>query len=291
MTSKVFKIVSPKAKLICSVIFTMLLSPTIMAQTSRPTSQPDAKPTTKPLEKSSQLMASFADNIEQAHGMKVWQKMKAVEADMVLKFGGNEALNCKLIYDMHTSKVRMELKDGTILVFDGEHAWVSPSESKMRMARFHLLTWSYFLAAPFKLRDPGTHLESSGPLPINNILSSTAKLTFDKGVGDAPDDWYIVYPQLETHQLAALAYIISYGKDVKEAEKQPHAIVFHEYKDIEGVKLSTFWTMHHWSKTEGPHGDPMGTVRLSNIKFIRPDKDRFTKPDDAREDKLPDSST
>ena len=288
--NKVFKITSPVAMSICSVVLVLLLSTTTIAQTSKPTTQPDAKPTTQPLEKPSPFMASFADKIEKAHGKKAWLEKKAVEADLVLEFGGNEALNCKLIYDMHTSKARMELKDGTILVFDGEHAWVSPSESQVPMARFHLLTWSYFLAAPFKLRDPGTHLEPSGTLPINNIMSSTAKLTFDKGIGDAPDDWYIIYPELGTDQLTAMAYIVSYGKDVAEAEKEPHAIVYHEYKDIEGVKLSTLWTMHHWSKKEGPHGDAIGKVKLSNTKFITPDKDAFTKPEDAREDKLPESS-
>ncbi len=290
MISKVSNITT----MFLGVVLVMILSTSAIAQTSRPTSKPTSKPesknTSQPKEQRSASMDFFVNRIEHAHGKKKWIEKKAVEADLVLEFGGKEALNCKLIYDMHSGKVRMELKDGTTLVFDGEHAWVSPSESETRMARFHLLTWPYFLAAPFKLNDPGTHLEPSGMLLINNIPSSTAKLTFDKGIGDAPDDWYIIYPELGTDQLIAMAYIVSYGKDVKEAEKEPHAIVYHDYKDIEGVMLSTRWTMHHWSKKEGAHGDPIGKVKLSNIKFIEPGKDAFTKPEEAREDKLPDNN-
>lgn len=287
--NNVLNITPIKIMVIHSAVLVMLLSTTATAQTSRPTSQPSTLPTSQPIKINSPMMTSFANNIEKAHGMSIWQKKRAVEMDLVLEFGGSEALKCKLIFDMHTSKARMELVNGTTLVFDGQRAWVSPTESKMPMARFHLLTWSYFLAAPFKLRDPGTHLEKYDKLLINDKLSETAKLTFDKGTGDAPDDWYIIYPQSETNQIEAMAYIVSYGKDVAEAQKQPHAIVYHEYMDIDGVKLSTLWTLHHWSKEQGPHGEAIGKVKLSNIKFINPAKDAFDKPDDAREDKLPDN--
>ena len=275
--------------LVLGAVWMVLAPATSHAQTTKPTSRPAAKPATPPAEPRSQLAITFAARIARAHGKQTWDQKQAVQADIVLEFGGNEMLNGTLIYDMHTSCARIELNDGTTLVFDGEKAWVSPAEAQVSMARFHLLTWSYFLAAPFKLADPGTHLQPSGTLPLEDKLVATRKLTFDEGVGDAPDDWYIIYPDLATNRLAAMAYIVSYGKSVEAAEEEPHAIVYHDYETIDGVALSMRWTMHHWSTEKGPHGDPIGEVQLRNVEFVDVDETTFAKPDDAREDKLPGS--
>ncbi len=285
MTNNARRIASP---LVLGAVWILLAPATSHAQTTKPTTQPAAKRTTQPAEPHSQIAVAFAWRIARAHGKETWDQKQAVQADIVLEFGGNEMLNGTLIYDMHTSCARIELKDGTTLVFDGERAWVSPAEAQVPMARFHLLTWSYFLAAPFKLSDPGSHLEASGTFPLEDKLVTTRKLTFDEGVGDASGDWYVIYPDLATNRLAAMAYIVSYGKSVEAAEEEPHAIVYHDYETIDGVTLSMRWTMHHWSAEKGPFGDPMGVVHVSNVTFIDVDETTFAKPDDAREDKLPD---
>lgn len=287
MTRKARKIAST---LVLGAVWMVLAPATSHAQTTKPTTtQPSAKPTTPPARERSALATVFAHRIGRAHGMDAWQNKQAIKTDLVVHFGPAELVNGTMIYDMHTSRVRLELTDGTTLVFDGEKAWVSPSSAEAPMARFHLLTWPYFLAAPFKLRDPGTHLEPSGTLPIHDTVTATRKLTFNEGVGDAPDDWYIIYPDLATNRLAAMAYIVSYGKGGKAAEEEPHAIVYHDYETIDGVTLSTRWTFHHWSAEEGPHGDPIGEVQLRNIEFVEAHEEAFAKPDDAREDKLPGS--
>ncbi len=285
MTSKARRIAST---FVLGAVWLVLAPATSHAQTTKPTSRPAAKPTTQPAEPRSQLAIAFAARIARAHGKKTWDEKQAVKADILLEFGGNEMLNGTLIYDMHTSCARIELEDGTTLVFDGERAWVSPAEAQVPMARFHLLTWSYFLGAPFKLSDPGSHLESSGTFPLEDKLVTTRKLTFDEGVGDASDDWYIIYPDLATNRLAPMAYIVSYGKSVEAAEEEPHAIVYHDYETIDGVTLSTRWMFHHWSAEEGPHGQPIGEVHVSNVTFVDVDERTFAKPADAREDKLPD---
>ena len=274
--------------LMLGAVWIMLAPATSHAQTTKPTTQPAAKPNTQPARERSAPATAFAQRIERAHGMDAWQNKQALKTDLVVHFGGAELVNGTMIYDMHTSCVRMEMTNGTTLIFDGEKAWVSPSSAEAPMARFHLLTWPYFLAAPFKLRDPGTHLESSEILPIQDTVTATRKLTFDEGVGDAPDDWYIIYPDLATNRLAVMAYIVSYGKGVEEAEKEPHAIVYHDYETIDGVTLSTRWMFHHWSAEEGAHGEPIGEVHVSNVTFVDVDETTFAKPDDAREDKLPD---
>jgi hypothetical protein len=182
----------------------------------------------------------------------------------------------------------MDLTDGTTLVFDGSRAWVKPAEKRFPPgARFHLLTWPYFLAVPFKLDDPGAILLETAETRLHGEPYVTGRLEFTDGTGDAPDDWYILYADPSTYSLKGMAYIVTYGTSQQEAEKEPHAITYADYAIVNGVVLSTKWTFWLWNKGEGIHGDPIGEVTLSNLHFVEPEDDAFEKPEGAREDDLP----
>jgi hypothetical protein len=214
--------------------------------------------------------------------------VQAVQADLDVSFGGASVLSGSMLYDPRTNRVRIDVADTALLFYDGERAWISPASVTVPRARFHLQTWPYFLAAPFKLQDPGTHLEPTGRHPLDGTPCETARLTFDPGVGDSPDDWYFVYEDPETGRLAAMGYIVTYGGvTVEEAEAEPHAIVYHDYVTIDGVTLSRRWLFHHWSEALGPYGDPIGEATLRNIRFVEPDERAFAVPAGVKEDRLP----
>lgn len=232
--------------------------------------------------------AGFAEPIETAHGKEAWERAEAVSADLSLSMGGEQVLAGRMLFTPQVGRSRLELEDGTVAVFDGERAWVSPAGTELPQARFHLLTWPYFLAAPFKLRDPGAHLEDLGTRAHDGVEHPAARLTFDPGVGDSPDDWYVVYRDPATERLAALAYVVTYGgRSAEEAGAEPHAITYHDFEQVDGATLSTTWRMWHWSDEEGIHGDPIGEVVLTDLAFVTPPADAFERPADAEEDPLP----
>lgn len=230
----------------------------------------------------------FAQPIETAHGLSAWQGRQALQADFTITFGDKTYLKGTMLFDTPVGRVRMEVADGTVLVFDGQDAWISPADASAPSARFDLLTWPYFVAAPMKLRDAGTHIVELGPLPLDERSLPTAKLTFDNGVGDSPDDWYVLFRDPRANRLVAMAYIVTYGgKDLQEAEKEPHAITYHDFETVEGVVISTRWQFWHWDRAQGIHGDPMGQANLRAIQFVEPAPDAFEKPADARPAPLP----
>jgi len=231
--------------------------------------------------------AGLTGKVEHAHGSRQWQRKQAVSADVVVQLGGNKMIDGTFIFDTSVGKVRAELTDGTTLVFDGKQAWVSPANAPIKAARFHVLTWPYFIAAPMKLRDPGSNLALLDDGDLFGRSCQRAKLTFSDGVGDAPDDWYILYVDPATHWLRAMSYIVTYFESTENAEKEPHAIVYDDFVNIEGVIFSRKWTFHHYSEEKGIHGEPMGSARINNIRFITPAENAFVKSADAREDKLP----
>lgn len=215
----------------------------------------------------------FPTDIEKAHHKANFLEHKAVQFDIILQFGGKERLNAKITTLTNSGKIKIEKKDSTFLSFDGDKAWIYPASQNYDGARFDMFTWQYFFALPFKLTDNGTQWE----MPEQRILDSTkvtsARLTFGNDIGDAPDDWYIIYPS-EDQKLAAAAYIVTLNKEVQTAEANPHAIKYHDYKMVDGVPFATKWTFHNWSKENGIE-DKIGKAKISNIEFINTDSNFF----------------
>ncbi len=232
----------------------------------------------------------FADSVGKAHGIETYRAHHALRADFAINYGGQTMLQGVFTFDTPVGKSRIEAADGTVMVFDGKDAWVSPKDAPVPpgMTRFHLLTWPYFIAAPFKLADPGTHLDDAGnkPLDAHRILP-TGKLTFGENVGDSPDDWYIVYRDQDTSRLAAMAYIVTYGKSAHDAEKEPHLAVYEAYEQVGGVTLPTRMTMWNWDPKLGKVGEALGTLEVFNYRFVEPDETTFVQPDGARIDAPP----
>ncbi len=233
------------------------------------------------------LSDHYALLVEQAHGIRAWSSRPALAAELTINFGGNTMLQGELLMETTGGRSRIEMSDGTIMVFDGRDAWVSPADAGVGMARFHLRTWPYFIAAPMKLRDPGSTLTTLGPKQMEGRTYVTARLTFDAGVGDTPEDWYIAYADPLTHRLHGLAYVVTYGTPAQEAEKDPHYMSYESFKVIDGVTIATRLQSWSWSQEQGRHGDPLGEVTLSDIRFVTPAADAFDKPADARRDELP----
>lgn len=227
----------------------------------------------------------FATPIEQAHGLQAWNGKTALSADMVATFGGTVRNQGTLLFRTDSSASRYDFSDGTLLVFDGKDAWVSPSTSDFQRARYHLRAWPYFLAAAFKLRDPGVRFEDLGERELAGKAYSAARLTFLEGAGDTPDNWMIAYRDPETNRLAAMAFIDAYGKSLAEAERDPRAIVFSDWVTVDGATLPSTLTVYAW-KDGDVQGEPHGTVKFSDFEFVTPEPDAFTRPDDSLGDPL-----
>lgn len=228
----------------------------------------------------------LAAEVASFHGGKAWGQKRAYRAKIEVAFGKRPPLRGVLLYAPHQNKVRFDLEDGTTLVFDGERAWAAPKA--FPRARFHLLTWPYFIAAPFKLGDPGTKLVEVGEhaLAKGQDPLRVGRLTFGAGVGDTPDDWYDVYASPEG-RLEALGYIVTYGKEAAEAEQAPHACVYSEFVEVEGVLLAQSYRFYDWTRAGGIVGEPLGRVTLSEVSYVTPTKGDFSKPAGAVEDALP----
>lgn len=233
------------------------------------------------------VVEGFAAPIERAHSAEIWRQKEAFQSGIVVRFGENRIVEGRMLTTPSMSRTRLELVSGPLAIWDGEDVWVSPRGGDFPEARFHALTWPYFLSAPTKLGDPGARIAPTGSRELRGESFETAKLSFDARVGDTPDDWYVLYRNPESGRLAAMAYVVTFGKSLAEAQKEPHAITYDQYVDVEGVPIPTKWTFWMWSEEEGIQREPIGDVTLENPAFVPFEESLFKVPEDARKEELP----
>lgn len=218
--------------------------------------------------KKSEIVKPIIRSIQTAHQSNEFAKKEIVSFDIKLIFGENERLDARIYSATNSSKVLVEKSNGTQLFFDGNDIWIHPTDSLYDGARFDALTWSYFFMAPYKLNDPGTKHTSPKLLPYENSDSLlTTKMTFADKIGDAPDDWYIVYQNNESELLEAMAYIVTFGgRDQEKAAQNPHAISYANYKEVEGIPFAHEWYFWNWSEEKGLQ-DQLGSAIITKIQF------------------------
>lgn len=226
--------------------------------------------------------APFGERVARAHGGAAWNARRAVAMDFEMQFGPMR-WSGKLLYEIGSGRGRAESTGGPVAGFDGKDAWVLPADAPPQNARFMLPTWWYFLAAPFKLADPGTRLVPGDERQLAGETYSSARLTFAPGTGDSPDDWYVLYAEPASGRLKAMAYIVTFGGvSPAKAEQEPHVIVYDRFETVDGVTLSTSWSFFNWNEAQGVTGEPIGKVTIRGLRFVEPPADAFTRPAGAR---------
>lgn len=209
--------------------------------------------------------------IEVAHAKTAFVSNDVVQFDIVLEFGGTERLNGQMSLATNSSAGKIAYKNGKVLYFNEDKVYVDSTIGNTAGARFAAYTWSYFFLFPYKLSDPGTNWSNGTKVTLNNTAYNSQKLIFGEGVGDAPDDWYITYSDPETHLMKVAAYIVTAGgSTVEEAEEDPHAISYHDYKVVGGIALAHSWKFWEWRKDSGLTRQ-LGKADLSNFQFLKAD--------------------
>lgn len=235
-----------------------------------------------PVESQDELIAEKA---QAAHGLRAWWGKEVAVADVEIIFGGKVAVDGIFTFEAHGPRARYDRKDGATIIFDGKTAWVSPADAEAPRGRFHVLTWPWFVMAPFKMQGDGIQLSDAQENMVAGKSYSSVLQTFGEDMGDTPDDWYRFYIDPKTHQIDAMSYIVTYGKDAETANEKPSIIKYLDYVVVEGARISTRYELWYWNATEHAYvGDaPKATGSVTNIHFISSAKADFSVPAGARE--------
>jgi len=220
-----------------------------------------------------------------AAGQLVWQAMEAhgglerwySNGPIAFQFdyqprGKGARRNTKQVVDTWNNKsVHQDIVNPSARFgWDGKDAWVTMSDTAYfdYNLRFWALTPIYFLAQPFNFDGTGVQLEQLADKTLDSITYDAVKITFAKGTGDAPDDYYINYFDKKTHQLRALRYIVSYPKYFKDGGHSPEKIMtLHDFKTVDGISLPSTYKTYMLAEDE-TRGEYVTDITVSNVAFM-----------------------
>ncbi len=227
-----------------------------------------------------QIANDFITLVEKAHNSKAFFKHKALAFDIEVMWGGKTTLKATLTSQTNSGKVKLAFENGTSVYFDGTDVFMYPASADYKRARFDVLTWHYFFFAPFKLREKGVTVIADIDRLNNGLAYPTAKMTFASGIGDSPNDWYILYRHAQTNLLEGMAYIVTYGGKTPE-EATPNAITYSGWTTLDGVQMPTKWQFTEWSDAKG-FTKVRGEAMIRNIRWVDNTKGIFEVPQDSK---------
>ncbi|MEM0939322.1 MAG: DUF6503 family protein [Bacteroidota bacterium] len=206
-----------------------------------------------------------------AHGgYENWHKMKTLSYNK-----GEE----RTITNLQDRKTRLESPNQTI-GFDGKNVWVSPDSVDVSRARFYHNLYFYFFAMPFVVGDPGAFYEVIDSKEINGKMYEGLKISYNDGVGDSPEDNYIIWSDPETDQMEWLMYTVTYRS--KETSDNYRLIRYADWKGFNGVVLPQSLQWYQFSNDS--IGDLRSEVIFENIELSTtvPDPSIFEMPENAQ---------
>lgn len=244
--------------------------------TSEAASKAMAEVATAP-EMEAEATPTFAASVEEAHAKAKFREFDAIQFDLQLFFGGRERLNGTLTLSTDSRQGLIATKDGKKIYFQDDKIYFAPETENVASTRFSAYTWPYFFMLPYKLNDGGTVWNDYPDKNMNGQSYLTHKLSFEPGTGDAPDDWYVIYADEQSELMQVAAYIVTAGQSQEEAEKDPHAIEYLNYQDVEGIPFATEWKFWGWQPDEGLT-DQLGSANLNNIQLLQDTEGVFNPP-------------
>jgi hypothetical protein len=173
--------------------------------------------------------------------------------------------------------------------WDGERAWIAPDSLQQPNPRFWALTGFYFQQIPFVLADPGLNYRVRPDDTLDGTPHAMVEVTFDRGVGDAPGDTYILYLDKESGRVEAIRYTVSYGRDVPPGADLPQTLFdYRDYTTVHGLTVPTRFVGYAYTDSAGAAATRKSWAVADSISYRRPfDEAQLRPPDNARFVPLP----
>ncbi len=222
----------------------------------------------------------YPENISKvfkAHGgIDTWNTMQSLVFEMKLPEGKEKTTTT---LKSRTSLIETEkFKIG----FDGEHVWLKQEDSLAYKgnAKFYYNLMFYFYAMPFILADDGIIYENTEPLVFEGKSYPGIKISYESGIGESPEDEYVLYYDPETNKMAWLSYTVTYFS--KEKSKEFKFIKYSDWQTVAGLLLPETLIWYNY-ENNAPTTKRDEGLKFTNIKLSseKPNAELFKVPEGA----------
>jgi len=221
-----------------------------------------------------------------------WERMpRYLRFDFRITFNGEEFLFSENVWDRWEGRYRTRWRSafqtgerlglvdldepGGTVWLDGAPATPEQNEALLAAARYRAANDSYWLVAPFKLRDPGAHLVDEGMKEDSLGLFRRLHLSFGDSVGTTPGDQFWLYISEPDGVLDHWAFFLESFEGSPSLE-QASMWRWQDWEEMHGVRLARTRTL-----VRSPQFPQFATGRIDFpvVRFLdKVDERVFTDP-------------
>lgn len=217
----------------------------------------------------------IAEVLEAHGGINAWDTMNNLCFEMDGR-GGAEIHTT----DLKNRKAKIEHKDWSI-GYDGSDVWLlqNKEDAYTGNARFYHNLMFYFYAMPFILADDGIVYSEIEPTELDGKMYNGIQVGYETGVGDSPEDEYILYFDPDTHKMTWLAYTVTYKTN--EPSDSWSYIKYDKWQEVNGLLLPeklTWYNVKDGKPTDERNDMLFKKITVSKLKL---DDAIFAKPEAA----------
>lgn len=147
------------------------------------------------------------------------------------------------------------------LGFDGSDVWLKEVDTitYKKNPRFYYNLMFYFYAMPFILGDDGINYAEAPSLSKDGIDYPGILISYESGIGESPEDEYVLYYDPESYKMAWLGYTVTYFS--KEKSKEFHFIKYSNWQTVEGLQLPQTLQWYNYENN-------LPTTKRSDVNFV-----------------------
>lgn len=193
---------------------------------------------------------SVVDRMIDAHGgMQAWSSAPSVYFVDTFLYPDGRTRSSRVLVEQGRRRSTFEVVDSSArMAWDGERAWSLHWDSPAP-PRFVAQLNYYFLNLPWLTRDPGVHLVDEGLTSAVGIEGEVhaVRMTFGEGVGDSPDDYYVLFIDPVSHRLRGCEYVVTYAPLLPPGAKHTpvHVLAFDGYDQVDGLLVPAGFTIRN----------------------------------------------
>ncbi|GAB1857385.1 hypothetical protein MHTCC0001_22210 [Flavobacteriaceae bacterium MHTCC 0001] len=232
----------------------MFLAVTVLACKNKTT--PSINYSKESLDITTSVYPESITKVFDAHGgIDQWSTMRTLAFTMK-KPDGDEVTTT----DLKNRKSLIEMPKH-IIGFNGKDVWLKHKDTATYKGKpkFYYNLMFYFYAMPFVLADDGIIYEDTEPLVFEGITYPGIKIAYESGIGESPEDEYILYYHPETYKMEWLGYTVTYFS--KEKSTEFHFIKYGEWQLVEGFVLPKTLTWYNYENN-------LPTDKRNDLQFV-----------------------
>jgi Family of unknown function (DUF6503) len=185
-----------------------------------------------------------------AHGgLQKWRSAPTVSfEDHFLQAGAPKPMVSQVTVEQGRRRAYLDFPESNARIgWDGKQAWSENWQAPVP-PRFLALLNYYFTNLPWLTKDRGINLSEPGKRKLwdDPTEYTSVKMTFGAGVGDTPNDYYILYIDPKTHRLKACEYIVTYASILPPGSKAtpPHVLIYETFATVDDLVVPTNYSIY-----------------------------------------------